>query len=419
MDRISIEELLAGSGINHMIKIFPKGGGEGISYTLKGIDTKYLYLVGEVGFDEKISIDTISEVEFEDAIAGKKKNLDKNDIIKIGKFIKEKKKLGTNACFKATELYKNELSIIAKRIDSDLLREYLSDDKRNLMFLDQMQVEEFLAGFERMEEEQDIDEYVVHIGRTVVFLAGREFNKCVAQCFRLLDEAEKEENKRKIYLCLAYVMNQLKDDDQSFYWLEKYFLAGVRILKEDRNYALWWRYLTGTVEFASYEQLGSLLERIFEFDGKLACESLAYVLALNHLNLQANYVIACMEQADLSWEMVQSAFWQLRSETDNKYHRFVRCVDYIMSKGKYRVFQEDKGIEGLVYEYVPVQSYGFIIGYDMIKYFFHSEYVDTATKKSIKEAICSLKRVEEEELCQVNFSRTSECKRAYEAYNIV
>ncbi|RKJ21509.1 hypothetical protein D7X48_03670 [bacterium D16-50] len=419
MNRIGVEELLSNSGINHKIKIFSKGGSKGMSYTLKGIDGQYLHLTGDVGFPEKISIDTISEVEFEDGIAHKKKDLDQNDAVKIGKFIKEKNRLGADICFEAYELFKNELSILAKKIDSDLLKEYLLNHKRNLMLLDQMQAEVFLGGFERMEEEGDVDRYVIHIGKVIVFLSARKWKECVEQCFRLLDEAEKEENKRKVCLCLAYVMNYLKDDDQSFYWLEKYFLAGVQALKEDSNYALWWRYLRGTVEFASYGQLGGLLERIFAFDKKLACESLAYVLALNNANLQANRVLAYMEQADLPWEIVQASFWQLRSETDNKYHRFVKCVNHIMSKGRYRAFQEDKGIEGLVYEYVPIRSYGFIIGYDMIKYFFHNESVDPATGKSIKEAICSIKRVQDEELCQVNFSRSSECKRAYEAYDIV
>lgn len=418
MKKVSVEEFLANSGINHNVKIYLKTGKDGL-YILKGMDTESLYVKDIVGFDYRFPVETIKAMELPDIVGSKKQNLEKAEINKLNKFIKEKNKLAGDVFFKALDLFKNEISILSERVGSDLLKEYLTTNKLRIAILNKDQAEEFLASFQKLTVRQEVEKYVINVGRIIILLSSKRYKECIAQCFEMLVEADKMENKRKVYLCLAFVMNQLKDDDQSFYWLEKYFISGIHILKEESNYSLWWRYLKNTVEFASYERLDYLLEQVFEFDPDLSCESLAYVLALNNINIQASHVISCIGLADLSWETVYSAFLHLKSEKDNKYHRLLRCIDDIKSKDRYRVFNGDQGIKGLVFDYVPYRSYGFIIGYDMIKYYFHSENTSPITLKSIRNEICSIKNLAEESLCMVTFSRNNDCKRAYEAFDVV
>ncbi len=419
MDKMGLEEFLAGCGINRKIKVYKKDKEGGSVYTLKEIGAEYLYALDSVGFRCKLAMDSIAAIEWADGVPDRKGPVKKEEAAGLKKLIKEKNDLRDKANLDTLELFRNEISILSEKVDSALLKEYLTNSRSRMVLLDEMQAEEFLVSFQKMFERGEIDRYVMHIGSMVVCIAGRKFKECIAQCFQMLHGADRRENKRKGYLCLAYVMNRLKDEDQSFYWLEKYFLEGTQILREDSSYPLWWRYLANTVGFGSFERLGGILQQVYEFDKNLAYESLAYVLAQNNAQRQANYLVSCMEQAELSWDTLHGAYQKLDSEKDNKYHRFLKCADDILSNGKYKTYDKDQGIDGLVYEYVPMRSYGFIIGYDMIKYFFHSECASPRVIKDIKASICTIKSVEEEELCKVAFSRNSECKRVYEAYDVV
>lgn len=418
MEKKDIKRFLLNAGIGYEIKIYLKNGSNK-SYILKGMDNEYLYVEDITGFDYKLNIERIEYVE-STAIGNVMKEInDKTELFSLNEFIKEKNKLGGNVYFNASDLFAYEIDSITKRVDSVLLKEYLSSNRGRMNVLNGEQAVELYDNIQKLYEEQKIDRNIWLIGNIIILLASRKYKECVAQCFRMLNEDENFLNKRKVYLCLTFVMNQLKDEDQSFYWLEKYFMSNMDGLREIGKDSLWWRYLRNTVEFASYERLDKLLEQIFKHDSSLACQSLAYVLALNNANVQASYVRKLIGQPDVCWETVYSAFLSLKSEKDNKYHRFLRCIYYIITKGKYKYFEKDTDIKGLVYDYVPHRCYGFILGFDMIKYFFHLERTSNVTIKNIKDELCSFKDIEEEEICMVTFNRSSECKRAYEAFDVI
>ena len=60
---------------------------------------------------------------------------------------------------------------------------------------------------------------------------------------------------------------------------------------------------------------------------------------------------------------------------------------------------------GYVYEYVKSRNYGFIIGFDFQKYFYHWDYITQNLRKRILDNIYSDKDIEEEDKIYVQFRR--------------
>ncbi len=381
-----------------------------------------------VGFAREILTDNIEAIDFGIQNTASQNKADGAEIEKVKALVKEKNNVALGVRFDSLAVFENEVVELKKKLGKSIINDFLSVDKISKVSMGESDYDYLIKEFQKVSEQLDIYTYLV--GEVILSLEARRYKNCIARCMELLKNDGCD--KAKIYFTLSFITNQIRDYDQSFYWLERYFMeqyltkeeqclikeeTGVQITEDNE---LWWKYLFHTVEFCSYENLGDLLKQIYENDKRLCVRSLSYVLALNNLTVQAAYIWGQLERMlMIEWEELESVYRHLRSESDNKYHRFLRCVSYIQEKEQYRVYEEDEKLEGLVYDYIPYKGYGYILGFDLIKYFFHSVEVDSFTLKNIRKEICNMSHVSEEKLCQVAFSRTAETKRSYEAFNIV
>lgn len=154
MDKMGLEEFLADCGINRRIRVYKKDKEGSSVYILKEIGSEYLYALDSVGFRCKLAMDSIAAIEWADGSPDRKDTV-KEEAARLKKLIKEKNDLRDRANFDALELFKNEISILSQKIDSALLKEYLTDSRSRMILLDGMQAEEFLVSFRRMYERGD------------------------------------------------------------------------------------------------------------------------------------------------------------------------------------------------------------------------------------------------------------------------
>uniref|UniRef100_UPI004055BB67 hypothetical protein n=1 Tax=Agathobacter sp. TaxID=2021311 RepID=UPI004055BB67 len=381
-------------------------------------DVTYSYIGVEdsIGFSRKILLANIEAIDFGIKESYYGSHHSKIEIRDIKDFVKKKNVMATSAAFDSLSVFEAEIQTLKQALGESGVSDFLSVDKINRVSLGETDFEYFIKELNLVGDK--LNSYTFLIGELILHLEGRYFKDCIQRCMELLQNSQDDDFISKVYFALSFVTNQIRDYDQSFYWLEKYFLKKPSAI-EETNF-LWWRYLFNTVEFCSYENLGILLKHVHKENRKLSLESLGYVLALNNLAMQAAHVLSYSNNMiQFNWDEIESIYNHLRTDTDNKYHRFLKCVKYISSERKYQAFQSNDNIKGLVFDYVPYRGYGFILGYDMIKYYFHSSEVDSITLKSIRKEICSMQHVAEEELCRVSFSRTVDSKRSYEAYKVV
>lgn len=384
------------------------------------IKSSYIKVADEIGFTREILVDNIESIDFQGICFETQKSNNERETIdeeitQIRALVKEKNNVAASTRFDSLSVFQSEVERLKMILGDGAVSDFLSVDKINRVTLGENDFQYFVKELKAAEDR--LDSYTFLIGELILSLEARKFKECMARCMKLLSENEDDEIVSRVYFALSFITNQVRDYDQSFFWLEKYFGKMQKEIAED-NF-LWWRYLFNTVEFCSYENLGNLLKYVYGKDRMLCIRSLCYVLALNNLSMQAAYVWSFTSNAAVDWEELESIYNHLRTEKDNKYHRFLRCVEYISTQKKYQIFETDEKLKGLVFDYVPYRGYGFILGYDMVKYYFHVSEVDSMTLKNIRREICSISHVSEEELCQVSFARTVDSKRSYEAYSVV
>ena len=220
-------------------------------------------------------------------------------------------------------------------------------------------------------------------------------------------------------LMLACYYTQMNNQISALFWLDIYFKnASDRIVKENRT---WWFYLWLCSRFAAYETVCRLLNTLADSYAPLALESLLYLLMLNqsrHIALNVFDAMASGLSNTQAAELVNTCTTFLVSDPDNNYHRYVKCVNAIFASNEILEYEDEEQICGFIYEYVPDRKFGFIVGKDLLTYFFREESISSGVMNDIRSNINAFLPVAQESLCQVKFRRSRSSKRSYSATQI-
>ena len=257
-----------------------------------------------------------------------------------------------------------------------------------------------------------------NIINTLMLFRMRRYDSAVAHTVGLLGDRSTEDAS----LILACLSAQMKNHMEALFWIERYYLYGKTTADAWDN--AWWFYLRMISKYSAYESLAApLLKKMAGASPKIAIQSLAYLLLANN---SVNFAAQLLERVDEyltvseAIELIERNNSLLVSDIDNNYHRFVRCIKSIVENGAISEYDDAEDITGYVYDYVPDREFGFILGFDLISYFFRKESINSDNvNKHIKNNICSMSSVSEEDLVMVTFKRSSESKRSYNAIDIV
>lgn len=254
-----------------------------------------------------------------------------------------------------------------------------------------------------------------HLIQILLLFRLRRYNDAVAYAVELLGK-----NITDGALVLACLSIQMKNQMEALFWLEKFYFQAK--LPYDVLQKSWWLYLRLISKYSAYESIVPLLKVLAENYPKMAIQSLAYLLLSNNSVTSAaqllDYIDCC--KLDEVYQMIERNSSFLMSDPDNNYHRFLRCIQNIFNNNAVTYYETEEDVTGYVVDYVPDREYGFILGFDLIVYFFRKESVSSNNvTKHIRNNICSMLSVDEEELVMVTFKRSSDSKRAYNAINIV
>ena len=206
----------------------------------------------------------------------------------------------------------------------------------------------------------------------------------------------------------------------SLFWLERHYIGQDLLAAEDNK---WWFYLRLVNKYSYYENVIELLKKKSNTSPQIAIQSLAYLLlANNNIGIASQLLENMYEkiQPDEAKQVIDMNSHYLTSDYDNNYHRYIKCLDTIIEGNKIYQYEDDESITGYIYEYVPDREFGFIIGFDLLSYFFRKEsIISESLNKDIKNNICAMLSVSEEDLVLATFKRSSETKRSYNAIEIV
>jgi len=245
----------------------------------------------------------------------------------------------------------------------------------------------------------------------------RKYNNAVAYAVRLFGEKTVVDAA----LVMTCLLTQMKNHMEALFWLESYYLM-------ERNPttnwdSTWWFYLKMISKYSSYEAVECLLKKMAWVSPRTAVESLAYLLLENNSVNFVAQLLDCVDEYltyDEAINLIERNCSFLISDQDNNYHRFIRCIKNIIERCLISEYDDSEDITGYIFDYVPDREFGFILGFDLIVYFFRKESIRSENViKHIKDNICSMLSVNEEDLISVTFRRSLESKRSYNAIDIV
>ena len=238
-----------------------------------------------------------------------------------------------------------------------------------------------------------------------------------AECASILHQALNDPEEDCAALICACFFAQCKNGISAYFWLTQYFLQS-----DDTSYIdsdLWWYYLKGCVTYSSYEHLDEITGKIS--DPLKIIESYAFIHALNNNTIRAIQLIDLYVNSPqgVDQHLFDLGSWLLLSDPDNHYHRYLRCVASIVGNNELNANTFSNEMQGYIYDYIPDKGYGFILGTDLLSYFFFKDsIVASSVMEDIKSNICAFLSVEEERLVNVSFTRSEQTKRTYSATNI-
>ena len=265
-----------------------------------------------------------------------------------------------------------------------------------------------------------VDEYTRKVVEVLLLSRMRRFDLAYATSQTLVASADRS----FFFLLQVSLAAQMKHHVGVLFWLEKYY-AGLTAEQLQQAGDVWWLYLKLCIRYASYGGVLALIRRLSERDQKTALESLAYLLLENGSSAKATRVLEySMADTLLTCEETGATLDRnggyLIEDHDNNYHRFLHCINRIFSDGCLKTYSDGDDIHGYVYEYVPDKEFGFILGFDLIPYFFRAESINSeSVTTALRQNICSFKAVKDEDPVFVTFRRASESKKTYNAIDIV
>ena len=224
-----------------------------------------------------------------------------------------------------------------------------------------------------------------------------------------------------LFLICTCLSVQTKNIIESVYWLNMFFSY-----KETRNIPklkTWWYYIRMISRYSAYDQAIPVMKKFAQTEPKLMIESLIYLLVSdNHAGIAVNLLdyIDCSLTAEILESLIDHNIIFLITDEDNNYHRLLRCINTIINNKDIKLYSDSEYINGYVYDYVPDRKFGFIIGFDLVVYFFRAEsIINEYLDNKIRKNICSMEHVKNEELVLVSFKRSRESKRSFNAIEIM
>ena len=242
------------------------------------------------------------------------------------------------------------------------------------------------------------------------------------------------QNKTNPECCRDFLLvaDEFNNDLLCFYLLNYFFKNHGRYLETSYYTNLWWKYLFYSGKYNNFDLLYDM--EITDWNVRVLIDSYIYIFQtynMDHLAdalsghfVNGNNTILQGNREDLGNipEVINALnlYKNYIPETaESYYRRFELCMDHIISlydQGKVKLSAEEKC--GYVYEYVKSRNYGFIIGYDFQKYFFHWDFVSSNLKKRIVDNIYSGKDIKDEERIQVIF-RSEYSNKKIQAMDII
>ena len=195
---------------------------------------------------------------------------------------------------------------------------------------------------------------------------------------------------------------------------------------------LWWKYLYYAVKYNNFDLI--LQIDITSWNVRWLIDSYIYIFHMYNLEhlavgltdqfVEGNNTILQRNNEDLG--NIAEAIDELNfcknylPETVESYYlRFKICMEKILdayTSGKVEKLDEEKA--GYIYEYVKSRNYGFIIGFDFQKYFYHLDYMAQNLKNRVMDNIYSDKAIEEEDKIYVQF-RCENINKKVQAIDII
>ena len=333
----------------------------------------------------------------------------------ISRFLRSHDKMAKDPKTTIVDIFRKELLAFAEKCQNESVRSYLTAECDHcLTAKSPLEVLEVYKEYESYTGPEPPDALTDSCIRAMMLMRMCYYSRAFVQLLPWLMK-----QRTTGILMLACFYTQMNHHISTLFWLNKYFPeAPDKIKKENRT---WWFYLWLCSRFASYETVGSLLPALAETNAPLALESLLYLLLLNQSrNIALNVfdaMVSGLSDAQ-SAELIRTCTVFLVSDPDNNYHRYEKCMKAIFASDTLQEYDDNEQINGFIYEYVPDKKFGFIVGDDLLTYFFREESVSKSVMNDIRSNINAFLPVEEESLCPVSFRRFTSAKRSYAATHI-
>ncbi|MDR1706106.1 MAG: hypothetical protein LBS19_15680 [Clostridiales bacterium] len=375
-----------------------------------------LHVKGEGGFVSPVSLDEMESIDIDAKAAEVRMKT-------LSGFAGRKIGLANKAKFNLFELYKDEFEILKSEVP-ELDRIFSLKHMRDIPRLSDETHAKLTAVVSRVFNNGMISKPAYNAAMGLFDFAAKDYAPLIARYAPSINDEGFSE-----HLPLALFYYEMGDDVQCFFWLDQYYInLFSQDLRQpatppDAEDPLWWFYLRMACSYSAYEHIPGMIDSMSECmkdNPVFALESLAFLFALDGEKNKASILLAGENDTPGNiFSLCRVFCTQLRSYPDNYYHRYERCLIEIVRKDLYAQYASNEEITGFVYEYVPYKSYGNILGFDMLRYFFHENECADRTLRNIKDCICNFKAVDEEELAVVLFKRNADSKGTYVAVNIV
>lgn len=341
------------------------------------IDSTEKMLVGidENGFIEEYELREIQVI---------KNNDNQKELIKA--IIKQVNKDINSFKYDLVEYHKKELVEILQKIPDEEIRNTVIDCfSIDTLFSSYKQIDKIIRKQTITQEEADL---------LYGLVAYRQHNSDVAYkifSYRWLSDKNDADKCRDFIL----VADEFDNDVLCFFLLKYFFEQNGRYLNDKYYTNLWWKYLYYAVKYNNFDFLENV--KITEWNVRILIDSFVYVFHMYHLEhlssglvnqfINGNNTILQRNNEDL--RNIEEAIDELNlyknylpDTAEGYYLRFEFCLKKIItsySSDNPDIIEEDKA--GYIYEYVKSRNYGFIIGYDFQKYFYHWDYLSPNLKK--------------------------------------
>lgn len=376
------------------------------------IDADETWLVGinEDGFIEEYEVSKIEEI---------KNNKNNESLVKD--IVKRVNKKINSFKFDLKGYREKEIKYIIEKIDNiEIKKELLEGITKRNLFQDCEKIYDNISKLNIALEERELLSGMIAYTQHDQKKAYEIFSK------RWLINKEELDNCRDFIL----IADEFDNDVLCFFLLKHFF----RIVKgniNNKNSGLWWKCIYYMVKYNDF----TLLENITVSRENIIILMYSFIYIFDTYNMEHLSVgltelfrgnkILQEDIADLG-DNVEEAIDKvdllkhyLPDTAQGYYLRFESCMEQILKKYEEgTIVYDDNDKEGYIYEFVKTRNYGFIIGNDFQKYFYHGDYLSRNLRKRIVDNIYSGKEIEFEDKIYVQF-HCDYCNKRIQAVDII